>query len=655
MLAFTKFITTISFLITSVSASANQNYTLTVTYGDRVENPKEAAEKQTPKTPAFPTAKETLKEKFNSQTTFNHFMNDKDVRQMFRRVQWRLINTPVDAAFKFFFYSLNSDLDGLFDQVKAFHSQQLEQFSRHALSSLLLISSPTDKKAEKIREYEEILKIVKNAALGIGFSTSAIANMEVYTSNEAGMNAFTVSGNNERLIVVFHAELIKKMKPEQLKEIVHHELGHIWSLHSIVGIMHDLMSSLVVGTYAPSAMKSGVMSSESGLIRMQNIKCASGKVCSHSHNSAHATPPLGGFKDQVTGNDFARTINQGFAKLMSKSPQEKAKLVREYIGLLLHALVAQNGSPETINYLVTLLKTDLISSPIEPNVAQLAAHLNNALQAVSRAQEDSCDRYAIAHGSRKNLAEAMAKLFAYVPNSKDIKQINAVMEMIKRQNAEFKKRTAGSDTSSEAGSTHTSTAFRVMDILNADTYPLVLFNKDFAKLLLMEDAATTTSNHAVTIALQSDILELIVNEGLNKKFNHNFDDLIQYIAFNKATVISTADALKAAGNAKDFAQQIEALETDASYNSALLKELEARLKQENSSPAKARLAILQKLMSAKTAKDLAQIQRSVQPSILTETVKSKVLPEPINMLPPNPDKAIICAMLLSKAQPATKK
>ncbi|MEK6555399.1 MAG: hypothetical protein AABZ31_09175, partial [Bdellovibrionota bacterium] len=446
---------------------------------------------------------------------------------------------------------------------------------------------------------------------------------------------------------------------EELKKIMDHELGHIWSLHSVVGMMHDMMANVIIGTYIPSVFQNGIMpQGQSAAIKMQDLPCSGAQTC--GHNKTHAiTPPTPAFKGQAKINKFANAVNEGVVALLNTKPEVRSALVQEYIALLVGALVSQNGKPESINFFLSLLKSRLINSEIEINPAQLAFHINQALMAVSRAQEDSCDRYAIAHGGRLIMAESMAKLFAYLPDPKNRKKLKAAVNMIEKQVERYKKRVEGTDTSAEAGSTHTSTALRVVDILNTEAFPLVVFSKPYLKLLLMEDAMNTANMSDRNLALQSDLVALAVQEGLAKKINNPFNDVIEYFAFNKAALLATANAIKATENATAMADAIGGLEADATYNSPILLELEAKLKVElestKSAIVKNRLEQIQKLIQASSVETLTVIQRSAQPANITKTVSESVLPLSGQHLPINPIRADMCHQLLAESQKPTAK
>lgn len=601
------------------------------------------------------TAFEKSKKAFTVDNIFNHYMDDGNLRQIFRSAQWEMINTDQDTYFTHFFYSLNGLLDGLFQNVKKLHEMQLEAFSRQALTNLTRIYPGFDPL------YDGILDLSKEAALKIGFTSKAVENIEIYTSNDTGQNAFTVSGNNNRLIIVLHADLIANMNSRQLQAIIYHELGHIRSLHSVKGIMHDILSTLVVASLAPSALREsqGGAVSADGLIRMQDVRCSlEGHTCSHSgtgHSHAHHVKS----QAHLPENKVMGEINNGINTLLSQPDQIKNELVKRYIHGLLQVLIAENGSRETIQYFADILKRDILSSAVEAQPKQLVQHLSIAMMAVSRAQEKSCDRYATAHARNEDVASAIAKLIAYIPQNKNPEKTKTAIEMIKRQVEDYKARTAGTDTSREAGSTHPSPALRVVDILNVQSFPEIVFADNFLKLLLIEDLLEVASQQdpgytSSLTALQSDIISVIQRAGLDKEINRKFDKFIQYAAFNKGILLEKLSQIKKLGS-KEIAPIEQALRHEAESASLLTIALRGTLEREYAKKPgqhlKTRIETLIRLQTSKSVEELAEIQKSTQPKIITASVARKILPLPSDRVhATNPVRAQICDELLRRSQ-----
>ncbi len=141
---------------------------------------------------------------------FTRLMSDNDLRQLYRFLQWSLLNTEEDTVFTRFFFTANSYFGDLFEHLKLSHDEDLEGFSRYALAHLVRLQRGYNDK------YNAIHALVERAAIAQGFPAEAIENMEIYLQPGGGLNAFTISGNHSRIIVVLSSELVKTLPLEQL-------------------------------------------------------------------------------------------------------------------------------------------------------------------------------------------------------------------------------------------------------------------------------------------------------------------------------------------------------------------------------------------------------------------------------------------------------
>jgi Zn-dependent protease with chaperone function len=88
-------------------------------------------------------------------------------------------------------------------------------------------------KAGERGQYQDLLKLVQEVAVSLGFPPDAVANTHVYVSGQPVVNAYTYSGTTDVIEVVVYEGLLDLMAkdPGALKQVIGHELGHIKAGH----------------------------------------------------------------------------------------------------------------------------------------------------------------------------------------------------------------------------------------------------------------------------------------------------------------------------------------------------------------------------------------------------------------------------------------
>lgn len=527
---------------------------------------------------------------------FQYYMDDTEMRDLFRDAQWELLNLAEDTNFTHFFYNTNQHYGSLFDLLRVEHANQLERYSAMAQGTMGRLQKGFT------RRYDRIFETIQYVASSTGFSSKAVENLEIYVA--AGpVNAFTVSGNHDRIIVVINSELVDKLNNNEIRAVLAHELGHIRSLHSVKGAMHQLllntlaMTLLDPNSQSPESMEDEVFRAVQGIIEYGSLhKC---NLHNHANGHNHVTHGNGAFnlseyaakgKSQKNLSKEHPALYMALVNLMKMDPKQKVNLLQEYLEYIITTLEAQKASPETLAYFQELQTQNLPPRMVQPSAVQLLEHIQVAVMAISRAQETSSDRYATSNAPNLHVASTMAKLmgFDFKPHER-----KGVLMMLKKQYEDYQDSTPEHVRNRFRGTTHPALPLRISDIMDNPEFPSILFADPFFRTVFQEDLVRTkvqnTKNrsHLFTkmAALQKDIMSGIIDFGVGAKKNVRFDKLIQYIASAKEqglVIINmmVEEANEAGLNEKQsavVAKKIQTLATSLLEENPLLALIDAEL------------------------------------------------------------------------------
>lgn len=606
----------------------------------------------------------------NAREVFTRYMGIEVTRHLFRAAQWELLGTKEDTAYTHFFFELNQHLNGLFDKIKELHDLQLEQASsqfRHSHSPLRPGYTPY---------INRILRTAQQSARAIGFPATAIENIEVY-SQRGEMNAYTISGNHNRIIILLFSELLEQLSMGQLNGVLSHELGHIRLLHSVKGIMHNILMTMVMRTFAAKQYTASLGPIKEGMFPALVCEHGVGGKCAHSH----ATSPLGAsmkeqnvvvdpFKEKDIESRMNNMVIEGITSLSELPANVRIAIVKQYLLLLLQSLETEEGPAPAKQVLIEALRSQE-SFASEINGEKLMFALGQAQLAISRGQEKSADRIATSTVPNEYLANSMVQLSGppMDPNIRDPKkkreELAKLRQMIVDGMAETHAKHKGTDRSGYVGSTHPAMGIRIDDILKIETFPEIVFADPVLKLLLLEDQLQTQiarPGAARTLEqLRRDILVLIEARGLATKVNARFDKTIQYAAFNRAAILKALTALILAPVQTDEIKQGVAM-ISAKLNDSveMIRQLDARLaaykpkNAEEKATILARRKMIANLMAADTYGKAVDVQASARPANANIPARSRRLLPLEGQRAANPDRQFECDYLLHAAVEAEK-
>jgi hypothetical protein len=359
---------------------------------------------------------------------------------------------------------------------------------------------------------------------------------------------------------------------------------------------------------------------------------------------------------------------------MGLEAPQKNYLIKNYIALIINTLVAEKGSQESIQYFHELLNNTVGSAnALTIDIQAFAAHAKEAMNAISRAQEKSCDRYATSNVPNEYVASTMAKLGGQPLQpvaSLAREERSAIIELMKRQVKEFYANHGNEDISEFVGTTHPAISLRLVNILEIPSYPEILFANPFLRLLLMEDLLVEEVRKKSDLkkyqeGIRSDILTLVDDFGFGSKNNARFGKLVQYYALNKRLKIEAAAAMNGISMPSALTdEQRKALEKiqaniikDGNAKYPVLDLLEKELKKQirefdNIRPAvekermQERLAMIQKIQQTTDLNELRAIHEKTLPAVQTNpVVMSKTIPVDAKNIS-NPYKEMNCRSLL---------
>jgi Peptidase family M48 len=462
---------------------------------------------------------------------------------------------------------------------------------------------------------------------------------------------------------------LERLTHNELRAVLAHELGHIRSLHSAKGAMHELFLRFILMNYSNPNVIQGIAPD------MFNMAEAILADQGHNHvimSHGHGHKRRKGNKSMLMGDPSP--IGKALITLMELQAPQKDYLIKNYIALIIKTLAAEKGSQDSIQYFTELLNNSVGSAnALTIDLQAFAGHAKEAMNAISRAQEKSCDRYATSNVPNDYVASTMAKLGGLPLQpvaSLAREERKAIIEMMKKEVKDFYAKYGDEDISEYVGSTHPAIALRLVNILEIPSYPEILFANPFLRLLLMEDLLVAEARRKTELkkyleAIRADIITLVDDFGLGSKNNARFNKLIQYYAVNKRLKIEASVAVGAvtlpAGledNTRKVLETIQAdIVKDGTAKYLVLYQLEKELKKQirgfdASRPAveksrmEERLAMVQKVLQTTDADELRAIHSKTLPSVQTNAVvMSKAIPVDAKNIS-NPYKDMNCRSLL---------
>jgi Zn-dependent protease with chaperone function len=451
------------------------------------------------------------------RTLFNSYMADADARAAFQFFQWQMINEPLDAKLGLFFNSKYPALAGLYSAIKTAMDKELDEFSlsqRINNTKMTLGMTP---------RYDVIYKMVQKTAADLGFSPEAIKNIEIFI-DEGDVNAFTVSGNQNRIIIVLQSELINKLRNSEIRGVLAHEMGHIRSEHTIKQTAVQFMMLAI-----------GIM--VTGNVKAQEAFFKGAKYSlRHAIRKHHSSVE----DDEASSNEIAQLFMETMGKIVEMSGETKAQMINQFIELAQEANVTMNAPQITTQYFEDLMNTAHTLDSVRISTQQYMKHMKTVSNSFSKTFETSADNYAAAESENEYFASAVLKLLGHT--FKTGKERENFFKKIQEQYADVIATTEAEQRAPFEDKSHPPLPQRLTEILQKPVYPSIIFANPFLRLLSLDDSL---NDHALASGNVSQILGKMLSE-IDRDLS---DDTLPQSSL--PFVLSQYNAMKDAAGAKE--------------------------------------------------------------------------------------------------------
>lgn len=448
----------------------------------------------------------TVQRATQSRYTLVELMADPAVAKAYRQMQYDLLNTRPDSDLRDFFEGAQG-IGTAFASLGELQEQLIADFLRHAEISMYRVNQNSPGKMGFLHE------AFVQTALDLGFSKDAIGNSRIYITY-GNVNAFTISGSDNAIVVVVQSELLEKLSLTEVNSVLAHELGHIRSKHTSVSIVARILLNvgLTVLTKGEAALVGMRMRSED---MVQELKNDPRLYCSYSHDHKH--PHQHSLAEHVFGLTRSdQLLNQIVTSVLSLPPQILMGATFQFFAGVRENATLLELPPETTNYLdqiLTLVQNDMSELRLNSDVFKI--HAEVLLNALSRAKEKSADHYAGAILPNEIVASAFGKLMGANFSPQDRERLFAD---IQDQVRNFNESHSFAERAMAIGGSHPPLAIRVNDILSIEKYPNVAIAHPFLRFFMIRDHIWTMRKRAKTTiaAGENTIASLAVNQELSE-------------------------------------------------------------------------------------------------------------------------------------------
>lgn len=574
----------------------------------------------------------------SSRAVFHDLMSEPSINKAYWRLQWRLLNYE-DNRLMFNFFFQHPLMRPLFLTLMNNQDATLRDFYVRSLGSMTRLEMGFTPK------FDKLIGMCKATAIDLGFSKTAVENMTIFLAEGNGVkNAFTVSGNMEQIIIVFHSDLIEKMDIEEVRAVVAHEMGHIRSSHSITRMLHQMLLNVLA----------------------QHVLAAHGASGNGEHGFAFKIKPFAPlhmvpkvmeiFEEMNSEMDPAQAV---FAQLAQMPTPVRLQLLSDYL-VNVQQLLAYNNAPDTTQKFFAVVRANLENydvQKLDPRVYEF--HANTLMTAATRSDENSADAYALALSANNDVASAFANLMGI---GVDKEHRAAIARGHLKQAEDFYALVKSKDGRLPwdlLGTTHPFPILRITESMRSSSFPFVIFAHPFLRLLLLErgiwerdlllkevvDSMQTNphnlpeeqfkngmeelngeikANRANRETVILKIIQLVREMGVNNAINPRLDNLIEYYLTMRQLALMNIVALneemkKTAEQARPMYEIL--LKSQTQYlelQQPVIKVLKADLSKSQEAPSVRRLALLNmaesemdldKLSAARSVEAQARVQQ----------------------------------------------
>jgi len=440
----------------------------------------------------------------SSREVFSQLMSEPLFFELFRKAQLDRLSDPIDQLVREFITS-TPELRKIYNVALSSLTNELKYFEYSANVQMLKLTS--DGVTE---QYSRLYNNIQKTAKDLGFSPEAINNMSVYIKNGSGsFNAFTVSGSQDKIIIVIHSELIKGMTEQEVRSVVAHELGHIRASHPVTGYVMNVLFKILSNTFT------GEQNNEFANLRKGFFLDNDDSIEQHNRLKNDLEQKLK-FKNTPFGLN-RNSLGEEIATVISKIPDDgKRKLFDATLELCIKILKKSEAPSESISFFMDL-KKHLLKTAVKVNPEQFNDNLSILGDRVSQGREKTADHHSSGTSQNSIMASAIAKLMGLVYEKSER---DKVLSNLIRQADEFIQNTPVELQPYFSGESHPSEILRINNILNFNTVPDIFFANPMLRFLVLEKEI----NQQITM----------INQMLNEHNIQMNDEIKQRITVMKA-------------------------------------------------------------------------------------------------------------------------
>lgn len=581
----------------------------------------------------------------SSRMLLGSLMGNPILHDIYLEKQLTSLTHPVDRALRNFFLS-DPRLEQIYGALLANQDSFLLDFERYADVTMHRLSRGVTK------TYDRLDHIVEETARDLGFSPEAIANRSIYIKDGSGsLNAFTVSGSQEKVIVVVHSTLLEKMDEFEVRAVLGHELGHIRASHPVNGMLLDTMFTMILRTYTQGNIAIPAPN-EKGIVNFEKL-CSDGKINTVdgqrvAFGMEHLDNMLGRTFGERRLNAFNSMVN-GVVQVMMKMPEvERTQVLQRFMNFTLNSLRQMDVPQETIEFFSELSEKLPKAGLVKVDANQMKSELAVVADAISRAQESSADRFGSSVSKNSYLASSMGKLLGIDFTNENRE---GVLKSLLKQAENFYQNVSEQERAYYMGGSHPVPVLRTHMIMNFSPTPDIFFANPFISLLILDDGIVETIERLPKasslftfkpysskqddlrkglIQLQDEVEQKIVEHLMltetrlrDGSRNPRFDNMLQFLLINKENLFEFsgqyAEAIKdlEAANQTEAVKRLKAEQAKleirrAEFGVAILKRVKDALAQLQTKPS----------LSETKKQDLATRQRQIDVALLPISSRS---------------------------------
>ncbi len=440
--------------------------------------------------------KDPMRAHMESRNVFLNSMADPLVAEIFRQDQLSKFSTPFDHEIRMYFSS-HPVFGQIFHLIRQNYSVILNEFS----NSMLIGSTQIERGLTP--DYDRIRKIVQETALDLGFSEKAIHNIELYVISGTE-NAFTVSGLQDRIVIVFQRDIFRTMSNGEIRAVIGHELGHIRAEHVITGQVNEMLLQLLGIYIMKSADGLTPMEAQEQINRSRSFiehkifdggqAAISGMLDAKYHTGRSRGGSSPKYMD-AQKRQFVEQMNRFMMQFLNQPQQIQRQFFVEYLDILIRNLENTGALSESVEFFRSVQK-DMAESPYFRLANEDVVRFNLAVASfsISQAFETTSDMISNSVVKREFLASAMAKLLGadfdgssargYESRSERQRIIDQLLSQAKKFHEINKGDSAAQFLSLM---THPAPVIRVEQIMSLDKYPAIIFADPFMRTLYLRD------------------------------------------------------------------------------------------------------------------------------------------------------------------------